>query len=485
MIVPAPSLPAGQTPPPAGLRASGAAGAAASGFAGLLSAQQGRAPEGQAAQAAAPARATAAQPLDALQAELEAVAQDGLAQLAAAGGDAAAQADAITQMQAGLREAIAGFDAAHGTELAGALLPAGQETGPAPALIFAVPPGSAQAVAAVERAMGGADAGRVVAALTRISDLLDTAATAMGGAAGRAAPAPAHPSPVHDSAGAPPAPAGATAAAGPGMAAAALPFARAKAPDGPPAPLQAFAPGHERAGAPGASSERSAAPGQAAQAAPAAIAQAPAQAPLSFSALISEARLIGGETAVGGPDHPGGDLPGAEPGAAPARGVETAAPLKAPAAPPAPAPPPSGFSRALTAQIRETSIVEGRTRIALTPGGLGEIEIELSREAGQLKVVIRAENQTVLQALRGDRDGLMNLLAESGAAQDESQLSFESFERGEGRGREGAAPHARPRGAPGEEGTADTADPAATPDPSTAAAPEGDAAGDGQLDILT
>lgn len=215
------------------------------------------------------------------------------------------------------------------------------------------------------------------------------------------------------------------------------------------------------------------------QAAPVAPAgEAETRTPLSFAALLSEAARQGDLGAdAASPELPVHEVPASEPGAAPPRATEAAAqPRIAPASPPPP-PMPSGFSRALTAQIRETSVVEGRTRIALTPGGLGEIEIELSRDAGQLKVVIRAENQTVLQALRGDRDGLMAMLGNSGSDVAEGQLSFESFDRGQ---RDGSAQDRRGTGRTGA-GTATAADTDIAPATDAPASPTGN----GQLDILT
>ena len=90
----------------------------------------------------------------------------------------------------------------------------------------------------------------------------------------------------------------------------------------------------------------------------------------------------------------------------------------------------SGFARNLAQQIRSASISEGNTRIALAPRGLGEIEIDLRPdEAGKLRIILRAENPAVLQALRGDRDGLLLALSESGTAVDDAELEFEDFSR--------------------------------------------------------
>ncbi|MGR3465444.1 flagellar hook-length control protein FliK [Limimaricola sp.] len=207
-------------------------------------------------------------------------------------------------------------------------------------------------------------------------------------------------------------------------------------------------------------------------------------APPSFAALIGEAIAKAAETApdaaASAPDTAARetDLPG---GAASSRPQEAvpgprAAMVPPPAPAPAPAPPSHGFSRALTGQIRGTAFAEGRTRIALTPGGLGEIEIDLAQEAGQLRVVIRAENQGVLQALRDDRDGLAALLGEAGAGVDDDQLSFESFDR-----RDDAPPRRdRPGGSPAILTDADPE--TASPDPAQSPVSQG---GDGRLDMFT
>lgn len=94
----------------------------------------------------------------------------------------------------------------------------------------------------------------------------------------------------------------------------------------------------------------------------------------------------------------------------------------------APPPPASGFARNLAQQIRQAQFTDGHTRITLAPRGLGEIEIEMRPdEAGKLRIVLRAENPAVLHALRGDRDGLLLTLTESGADVRDADLSFEDF----------------------------------------------------------
>lgn len=94
-----------------------------------------------------------------------------------------------------------------------------------------------------------------------------------------------------------------------------------------------------------------------------------------------------------------------------------------------PGPPPaSGFARNLAQQIRSATLTEGTTRIALAPRGLGEIEIDMGPdEAGNLRIILRAENPAVLQALRGDRDGLLLALSQGGADLRDADLGFEDF----------------------------------------------------------
>lgn len=113
----------------------------------------------------------------------------------------------------------------------------------------------------------------------------------------------------------------------------------------------------------------------------------------------------------------------------------TAAPLiasVAETAPPTPqqqAPSPQhGLARNLAGQIRGVNFSEGTTRIELTPQGLGTIEIEISPdEQGKLRVVLRAENPAVLNAMRSDRDMLAGLLRDGGTSVDDSAMSFEDF----------------------------------------------------------
>lgn len=116
-----------------------------------------------------------------------------------------------------------------------------------------------------------------------------------------------------------------------------------------------------------------------------------------------------------------------------------------------PGPPPaSGFARNLAQQIRSATLTEGTTRIALAPRGLGEIEIDMGPdEAGNLRIILRAENPAVLQALRGDRDGLLLALSQGGADVRDADLGFEDFSQ---RHRRDAEETEAPRGRSPERG---------------------------------
>lgn len=99
-------------------------------------------------------------------------------------------------------------------------------------------------------------------------------------------------------------------------------------------------------------------------------------------------------------------------------------------APPTPsaAPTPPVDPQQILGQLRARVGEEGRIRVELRPEGLGSVEIDLAPdEAGQLRVVVRAENAAVLSALRGDREGLMSLLRDGGHAVDQDGLSFDDF----------------------------------------------------------
>lgn len=90
----------------------------------------------------------------------------------------------------------------------------------------------------------------------------------------------------------------------------------------------------------------------------------------------------------------------------------------------------NGFARNLGGQIRGVSFTEGTTRIELTPQGLGKMEIEIAPDDnGKLRVVVRAENAAVLNALRSDRDMLAGLIRDGGASVEDGAMSFEGFDQ--------------------------------------------------------
>ena len=80
------------------------------------------------------------------------------------------------------------------------------------------------------------------------------------------------------------------------------------------------------------------------------------------------------------------------------------------------------------AQIANVRLSEGRTRVELTPRGLGDIEIDLRQEGGQLRVVLRVENPAVLAGLRQDREGIVAMLRDGGVDLGDGALGFESFD---------------------------------------------------------
>ncbi len=88
------------------------------------------------------------------------------------------------------------------------------------------------------------------------------------------------------------------------------------------------------------------------------------------------------------------------------------------------------FARSIAAQIRGKTVEDGRTRIELTPRGLGDIEIEVARDDfGKHRIVLRAENPAVLTAFRNDRELILNVLRDSGLSIESGDLDFEGFER--------------------------------------------------------
>lgn len=87
------------------------------------------------------------------------------------------------------------------------------------------------------------------------------------------------------------------------------------------------------------------------------------------------------------------------------------------------------FAAAVTAQIQTAEIGEGRTRIELSPAGLGTLEIDVTSDAdGSLRIVVRAENPAVLSALQEERDLLAQIVGDTGSG----SLEFQEYNRGSG-----------------------------------------------------
>ncbi len=117
----------------------------------------------------------------------------------------------------------------------------------------------------------------------------------------------------------------------------------------------------------------------------------------------------------------------------PVEGLEVRAsnPLDAPARAQASADPSPSFmlARNAAAQIRGKVFEEGKTRVELSPRGLGDVEVEVARDdSGKLRVVLRVENPAVLTAFRQDREALLSVLREGGFEIDDSELAFEGFD---------------------------------------------------------
>mgnify|MGYP000385926369 CR=1 FL=1 len=130
------------------------------------------------------------------------------------------------------------------------------------------------------------------------------------------------------------------------------------------------------------------------------------------------------------------------------------------------------FAAALTDQVRSAEVSEGRTRIELSPRGLGSIEVDVTTaEDGTLKVVVRAENPVVLNSLRQERD----LLAQALGGLDAGSLDLQSFS--DSSGQEPQGDRSPSLTAIGDDDMAEAA--------VEAAAPQTAQIGAGRLDIVT
>lgn len=92
----------------------------------------------------------------------------------------------------------------------------------------------------------------------------------------------------------------------------------------------------------------------------------------------------------------------------------------------------TSLSAAVAQQIRDaranTQVTEnGRTRVALAPRGLGNLELDLNTDpTGRVSIVVRADNPMVLEALRADRDMLGSLLSDGRSGQ-QFDLDFDDL----------------------------------------------------------
>lgn len=91
--------------------------------------------------------------------------------------------------------------------------------------------------------------------------------------------------------------------------------------------------------------------------------------------------------------------------------------------------PQAKFSQAIVNQMRSVDFQEGVTKVALSPKGLGTIELEMKTNSdGSLSVVVRAENAHVLNSLRDERDLLGQIIGQSG----EASVDFQEFTSDQG-----------------------------------------------------
>ena len=132
----------------------------------------------------------------------------------------------------------------------------------------------------------------------------------------------------------------------------------------------------------------------------------------------------------------------------------------------------SRFAAALADQVRSAEVGEGRTRIELSPRGLGTIEVDVTtRDDGTLQVVVRADNPAVLNSLRSERD----LLAQALGGLQTGSLDLQSFSDGGGQ-----APQGERGAVMAAAGAEDAPEAAAEP-----AATQTATIGAGRLDIVT
>ncbi|SFT09081.1 hook-length control protein FliK [Sulfitobacter marinus] len=126
-------------------------------------------------------------------------------------------------------------------------------------------------------------------------------------------------------------------------------------------------------------------------------------------------------------------------------------------------------------QIRTLDTGDSKFRFALSPYGMGEIEVEIGRsETGRVQISMVTETASVLNVLRQDREQLLDALQSRGITAESSDLDFQTF------GERGASDQQQPEGGPTNTDHADAQNDASEP----LQAPE-PTIGAGSLDILT
>ena len=104
---------------------------------------------------------------------------------------------------------------------------------------------------------------------------------------------------------------------------------------------------------------------------------------------------------------------------------------------------PQAVATQVARQLQGPGLTGGTTRISLSDESLGELVIELETDdAGQLRILLKAENPALLSTIRADRDTLLQSLNQAGVSVDERGLGFEDLGQ---RGRDGGnTPGRRP-----------------------------------------
>lgn len=112
-----------------------------------------------------------------------------------------------------------------------------------------------------------------------------------------------------------------------------------------------------------------------------------------------------------------------------------------PAAAPSPLPQahqaslPQALAQQISRHLQAGDITDGTTRISFTDEAVGEVVIEMGTDdAGQMRILLKAENPGLLHVLRTDRDSLIQNLNQAGVSVNDRSLGFEDLGQ---RGRDG------------------------------------------------